>query len=399
MVGVISWQSPESYAENEASDGIENLTTNSETQTSGENTESTEKSNNITTENTENEGETENPANSTTNNGDSKIDENSSSSEKTGNEGSSQSTGSSSQENSNAKVTQATSVQKSENAYLSNLGIRPNDFKGFTPKTMTYDVTVPENIETVEVYAQAQNAKAQITGTGNKNLNKGKNAVEVVVTAENGEQKTYTINITRGSEKTETIDDGQTDKQEQSNGLASLIINQLKLEPEFKSNVYEYKVKYIGEDNKLDIKAEPTSEDYIVEIIGNEDLKEGENTITILVSENNGNNVATYQITVQKSLIDEEAIAIDNARKQAEQRKKNLIGTVLGVVIIAIIICVIVRQKKKYAYDDLYDYEDDEEFEDNNNEDYKEELPNALKNEEYEEQMAKISKRKGKRFK
>ena len=44
---------------------------------------------------------------------------------------------------------------KSDNADLTNLGIRPNDFSGFTPNKLTYDVTVPLDVESIEVYATA----------------------------------------------------------------------------------------------------------------------------------------------------------------------------------------------------------------------------------------------------
>ena len=91
--------------------------------------------------------------------------------------------------------------RESSNANLSNLGIKPNDFSGFKPGTTTYNVTVPEDVESVEVYATAQDSGASISGTGNKTLEYGENALSVVVTAEDGTtQKTYTINVTREGE-------------------------------------------------------------------------------------------------------------------------------------------------------------------------------------------------------
>ena len=70
----------------------------------------------------------------------------------------------------------------------------------------------------------------------------------------------------------------------------------------------------------------------VVDVTGNEELKEGENIITILVSDKDGNNVATYQVTVNKSLVDEEAIAREEAKKQEEFRKKVIIGAVAAVI-------------------------------------------------------------------
>ena len=271
---------------------------------------------------------------------------------------------------------------KSSNANLSDLGITPHDFSGFKYGTTSYEVTVPENTEMVEVYAKTQDSKATVTGTGNKNLEKGENKVEVVVTAENGTKKTYTINIIRGTEQgsgEESAD--ETVNIENVNGLSELKINDLSLSPEFKTNVYEYTVKYIGEDTKLNIETKPTSDNYLIEVSGNENLQEGENIITILVSEANGDNVATYQITVDKSLIDVEALAKEEAQKR-EQQQKIIIGVSGAVIILAIIVFIIMRHKRnKYWEEEFsgdYFYDEDEEDED--------ELPRGLRRKRIEQE-------------
>ena len=79
-----------------------------------------------------------------------------------------------------------TTEKKSSNANLSNLGIKPNDFSGFKPSVTSYNVTVSNDVETVNVYANKQDSKATISGTGNKNLKEGKNTITVTVTAEDG---------------------------------------------------------------------------------------------------------------------------------------------------------------------------------------------------------------------
>lgn len=287
--------------------------------------------------------------------------------------------------------TSNTTTTKSSNANLSDLGITPHDFTGFKYGTTNYEVSVPENTTTVEVYAKAQDTKATVAGTGKKNLEEGENKVEVVVTAEDGTKKTYTINIIRGAK--EDKDTNEVDvNEENSNGLSELKINDLALSPEFKTNVYEYTVKYIGENTKLNIEANPTDEDYVVEVIGNNDLQEGENIITILVSESNGDNVATYQVTVNKSLVDEEAIAREEAERK-EMQQKIIIGVVGGVILIAIIILIIVKHKRNknlaeefsgaYFYDNHND--DDDEKEDGRNE----EVPRALKKKKSHERDSK----------
>ena len=111
------------------------------------------------------------------------------------------------------KITNSSSTnssnKKSSNANLSNLGIRPNDFSGFKAGTTSYDVTVPADTDTIEIYATAQDSNAKISGTGSKKLEAGKNTFSVVVTAEDGTKKTYTINITKSEGKGENTESVQ----------------------------------------------------------------------------------------------------------------------------------------------------------------------------------------------
>ena len=264
--------------------------------------------------------------------------------------------------------------QESSNANLSNLGIRPNDFSGFTPGTTTYNVTVPEDVESVEVYAAAQDSEATISGTGNKTLEYGENTLSVVVTAEDGTTKTYTINVTREGEEAEA--DGET---EVANGLSSITIGDLQLNPSFQTDVYEYTVKYIGEDTSLNIETVATDPSYVVEIVGNEELKEGENTITILVSDSEGNNVATYQLMVNKSLVDEEAIAREEQeRQQQEQRKMFMIAGGIILLILIIVIIIVIKRRRNRAYAEEFsgvpfagiNDEDTDQYDGYNNNDY-----------------------------
>lgn len=269
-------------------------------------------------------------------------------------------------------------AEKSSNANLNDLGIRPHDFTGFKYGTTNYEVSVPESTESVEVYATVQDAKAKVTGTGKKVLEKGKNIAQVVVTAEDGTKKTYTITIIREAqqEEQESKKDTETkeDTKKEEKGLAELKIGNLNLTPEFKTSIYEYTVNYIGEDAKIEIETKPTEENYVVEVVGNENLQEGENVITILVSEKNGDNIATYQVTVNKSLVDKEAVAKEVEKKEKQQ--KTIIGVGIAVIVLLIIIVVIVIRKRNRNIAEEFSgigfYGNDEE----------EELPKALEKEE-----------------
>ena len=288
---------------------------------------------------------------------------------------------------SNNKTTNTS--KKSSNANLSNLGITPNDFKGFKAQTTSYNVTVPTDVESVTIYANAQDSKAKITGVGKQNLQTGENKFDVVVTAEDGTTKTYTLNITRdtSSQNTENVPAKYT-----GDGLSSLNIENLELDPKFDTQKYEYTVKYFGEKEKLDINATATDPYYIVEITGNEKLIEGENIINILVSDPDGNNVATYQITVKKALVDEEAIA----REKQEQTKKMIMisaGIALALILIIVIIIIIKKRKNRdWEYDD-YDenYEEDDEIENDHNqlEDYDDDMNYVGKEKELSKEDAR----------
>ena len=67
-------------------------------------------------------------------------------------------------------------AQKSTEAVLSNLGIRPNDFTGFKPNKKEYSVEVPNSTSEVEVYATASKGEI-ISGLGKVALKEGNNTV------------------------------------------------------------------------------------------------------------------------------------------------------------------------------------------------------------------------------
>ncbi len=253
-------------------------------------------------------------------------------------------------------TTTTTQSKKSSNANLSNLGIKPNDFKGFKADVTSYDVEVPKDVSSVEIYATVQDKKSSLTGTGKKELRYGLNEFEIVVTAEDGTKKTYTLNIKREelTENTENVPERYTGE-----GLAKLNINDLELSPKFDTTIYEYTVKYIGEDTKLNIDAAATDPYYNIDITGNENLKEGENIINILVSDPDGNNVAVYQVTVNKSLVDEEAI------KKEEEEKRNRIILIIAGSIIALIVLIIIikkiRKKRNEEFEEYNEYEDEKD--------------------------------------
>ena len=180
------------------------------------------------------------------------------------------------QKASNAQGNRPAQTRKSNNANLSDMGINPNDFKGFKPGIYTYNVTVPNDVENVNVYAKTQDTKARITsGIGNHNLDIGNNNINVIVTAEDGSTQTYTINVTREEKAEEEVEDNPTSQIEQNEfDLKKLEIKGYKLSPEFSGNIYEYKLNVNSDVTELEVITEGLNDKIDIEVVGNTELKE-----------------------------------------------------------------------------------------------------------------------------
>ena len=82
----------------------------------------------------------------------------------------------------------------SSNNYLTNLEIADYKFDmDFNKETTEYTVTVPNDVKKVNINATKEDSKASVTGTGEFEVSEGNNTLNIVVTAENGNKRTYTI--------------------------------------------------------------------------------------------------------------------------------------------------------------------------------------------------------------
>lgn len=80
---------------------------------------------------------------------------------------------------------------------VSNAALTPTFNPSKPIDTTSFTVTVPNSTKTVNVSASTYDSRASLKGTGNKNLSIGNNKIEIVVTAQNGAVRKYTINIIR----------------------------------------------------------------------------------------------------------------------------------------------------------------------------------------------------------
>ena len=316
-----------------------------------------------------------------------------------GTNNSNQSNNSNSGSNSNASSTTQQQT-KSNVATLANLGIKGQyDFTGFKATKTSYSVTVPNEAESVEIYATKGQSGQKITGTGVKQLNEGANTVNVVVTAEDGKTtKTYTINIERkaSEETTETPGESseETSTEEESFGLKELKIEGIEITPEFKTNIYTYTAELKDDKTSLELTTIPTEENAEIEVTGNEDLKDGENLITVIVKEKDTDKTATYQITVNKISNEQNTTEATVNKLQLSKKKIIILGAGIVVLLLIIIVVIFIIKRRKnannngeYYYSELY-----------GNDDKEENLQEQIE-EDYDEQPKKKKHSKGKRFK
>ena len=228
-------------------------------------------------------------------------------------------------------------TQSASDATLKNLGINPKeyDFSGFKKDQTEYSVEVPNEIKTVEIYAEATDSKAQVTGTGEIELNEGANEAKVEVVAQDGTKKTYTITITRKASEVAT-----TSLENTKFGLSDLTIAGQTISPAFKNDVYSYTVGVKEDLSSLDIKATATDSDAKIEIVGNENLQQGENTITIIVKNEKTKQTATYQITVNKNVVSEKQRSFFNPSTWGKEMiiKSIIVAVLVLLIIIAVIL-------------------------------------------------------------
>ena len=116
----------------------------------------------------------------------------------------------------------------------------------------------------------------------------GNNVIKIVVTAEDGTKKTYKINVSK-----------QGNVEESSSELSNLIIENMTFETLFSSAETEYKGSKMKYTESLNILPYTVSEKATYDIIGNENLKEGENTITVKVTSWDKTSTTEYKVTFE----------------------------------------------------------------------------------------------------
>ena len=151
---------------------------------------------------------------------------------------------------------------RSTNNYLKSLNI-VNVNIPFNKETLVYNTSVSYDVTRVDIDAVVEDSKAKVV-INNKDLIVGDNTITVVVTSENEQVRTYTINIKRLTEEEKMSDNNN--------------VNQIKIfghEYDFFNDVLEYNIT-IGSDEKdllFNIDLEDENATYVID--GNKDLVNG----------------------------------------------------------------------------------------------------------------------------
>ncbi len=139
---------------------------------------------------------------------------------------------------------------KSSNNNLSNMTIE-NIPIIFNKDTLEYNIDVPYNISKLNINVTLED-KLSALEIKNKELSPGKTTdIKVIVTAENGDKKTYTISATRAIKETVALSN--------NNYLKDIIPSVGALSPKFNKDISEYTI-YLTEENK-DIKIDTVLDD------------------------------------------------------------------------------------------------------------------------------------------
>lgn len=179
------------------------------------------------------------------------------------------------------------SSSKSSDATLSKLLV--NDSKmspTFSKDVTSYNIEVASNVTKAVVDFVPTDSKAKAELIGNTTLGDGVTILQVVVTAEDGTKKTYTLNITKSTEESNS---------------KLLLLNVSEADNlDFDEDTYSYRINVKNNVKKLTIDAIPKAKGSKVTILGNGKLSTGSNMVVVKVTDKNGFS-SYYKLNVNRS--------------------------------------------------------------------------------------------------
>ncbi len=190
----------------------------------------------------------------------------------------------------------------SNDATLSSLKI-PNTTLNpkFNKETYEYTTSITDITE-LTVNANATDANSKIMISENyKALVKGENEIKISVTAEDGvTTKTYIVKVTLNLTPTEE------ELVKANADLKTLVVENYEIE--YTKDLKKYTLSVPYETKKVNILAEAENPNALVQLEGTTDLKVGRNTIKVVVTSEDTQNINTYVITITREEEEKEVV-------------------------------------------------------------------------------------------
>lgn len=216
-----------------------------------------------------------------------------------------------------------------DSIYLQNIDLSKGDVSFVKGKT-SYDVKVDKDTDSIWIKTVPENSSDRVRINGDLvessdnykktvSLNEGKNEFKIKVTDDDDNQRTYTLNITRG-DASENQDDIYLDELTLSDG-----------EIDFSKDTSSYTVNLDDSTSKLKIGAKPEQDDYLVTINGSEvkssddyeknvSLKKGKNVIKVAIQDEVNDKKRTYTLTVNRGQADNSQTTDDDSNKSNDKK-------------------------------------------------------------------------------
>ncbi len=203
--------------------------------------------------------------------------------------------------------------KKDSNAYLRDLQIDGQTIDDFSPETLSYGLTVENDVTSLNINAIPQSESAEAVISNNENfVTTETNVVTITVTAEDGSMQIYKIHVTR--------------KKSDNNYLKNITVSSGVLDPVFKKTTNDYTVNVDRSVTTIVITPEVENKASQFQLSGPDSLSIGPNIYKITVTSETGND-NVYTITVNRNPSDNNYLAsllVDDEPLQGFERTKFL---------------------------------------------------------------------------
>ncbi|MDD2505648.1 MAG: cadherin-like beta sandwich domain-containing protein, partial [Bacilli bacterium] len=213
--------------------------------------------------------------------------------------------------------------QMGDPVYLQSLEIEGQEI-GFSKFKFEYDLTILYEIESLNIKAVPANPKTEIKINNNEELIVGENNITIILTDEEGNISTYTLNVNRLKEG-EVIKDLSSDATLSNISLGTYSVD-------FSPTIVDYTIYIDSKTTSIPVIATATDEFAQVDVEGNTNLEDGSIIKVVVTAEDGTINTYNFHISVKDNFF-----------------KKNVyyIAGIGALVLLLIILLVINKSKKK----------------------------------------------------